>query len=89
MHRQLSPYVKTQYHLIILFFQVGCCSVPLNPSPTEPPAMASALSISSEAFSPSHGPEVKSYVLMLRVSVSHHLRNNNQIRNGEDDSGKR
>lgn len=32
--------------------------------------MASAVSISSDTFSPSQGPNVKSYMLMLRVTVS-------------------
>lgn len=50
--------------------QVGSCSVPLNPSTSEPPAMASAVSISSDTFSPSQGPNVKSYMLMLRVTVT-------------------
>ncbi|CAK1586016.1 unnamed protein product [Parnassius mnemosyne] len=49
---------------------VGSCSVPLNPSTSEPPAMASAVSISSDTFSPSQGPNVKSYMLMLRVTVT-------------------
>lgn len=32
--------------------------------------MASAVSISSDTFSPSQGPNVKSYMLMLRVTVT-------------------
>ncbi|PZC75727.1 hypothetical protein B5X24_HaOG205701 [Helicoverpa armigera] len=54
----------------IVEVSVGSCSVPLNPSTSEPPAMASAVSISSETFSPSQGPNVKSYMLMLRVTVT-------------------
>ncbi|XP_050675164.1 polycomb protein suz12-B [Leptidea sinapis] len=54
----------------IVEVSVGSCSVPLNPSSSEPPAMASAVSIASETFSPSHGPNVKSYMLMLRVTVT-------------------
>lgn len=49
---------------------VGSCSLPLNPSSSEPPAMASAVSISSDTFSPSQGPNVKSYMLLLRVTVT-------------------
>ncbi|RVE50728.1 hypothetical protein evm_004638 [Chilo suppressalis] len=54
----------------IVEVSVGSCSVPLNPSSSEPPAMASAVSISSDTFSPSQGPNVKSYMLMLRVTVT-------------------
>ncbi|KPI97253.1 hypothetical protein RR46_09160 [Papilio xuthus] len=54
----------------IIEVSVGSCSVPLNPSTSEPPAMASAVSISSDTFSPSQGPNVKSYMLMLRVTVT-------------------
>ncbi|XP_030019905.2 polycomb protein Su(z)12 isoform X2 [Manduca sexta] len=54
----------------IVEVSVGSCSVPLNPSTSEPPAMASAVSISSDTFSPSQGPNVKSYMLMLRVTVT-------------------
>ncbi|KAG7295922.1 hypothetical protein JYU34_021012 [Plutella xylostella] len=54
----------------IIEVSVGSCSVPLNPSSAEPPAMASAVSISSDTFSPSQGPNVKSYMLMLRVTVT-------------------
>lgn len=32
--------------------------------------MASAVSIASDTFSPSQGPNVKSYMLMLRVTVT-------------------
>lgn len=59
--------------------KVGSCSLPLNPSTSEPPAMASAVSISSETFSPSQGPNVKSYMLMLRVTVT---RNSGSTSNG-------
>ncbi|XP_013190850.2 polycomb protein suz12-B [Amyelois transitella] len=73
----------------IVEVSVGSCSVPLNPSTSEPPAMASAVSISSETFSPSQGPNVKSYMLMLRVTVTKASANTNgatsstEITNGD------
>ncbi|KAL4711986.1 hypothetical protein ACJJTC_003653 [Scirpophaga incertulas] len=75
----------------IVEVSVGSCSVPLNPSTSEPPAMASAVSISSDTFSPSQGPNVKSYMLMLRVTVTRSSGNNasngpttsNEITNGD------
>ncbi|XP_050351532.1 polycomb protein suz12-B [Nymphalis io] len=74
----------------IVEVSVGSCSVPLNPSTSEPPAMASAVSISSDTFSPSQGPNVKSYMLMLRVTVTKASANTNgasstEITNGEND----
>nr|XP_021193266.2 LOW QUALITY PROTEIN: polycomb protein suz12-B [Helicoverpa armigera] len=77
----------------IVEVSVGSCSVPLNPSTSEPPAMASAVSISSETFSPSQGPNVKSYMLMLRVTVtrasgsgtSNGAASSSEITNGECD----
>lgn len=52
--------------------------------------MASAVSISSDTFSPSQGPNVKSYMLMLRVTVTNASANTNgasstEITNGEND----
>ncbi|XP_026762538.1 polycomb protein suz12-B [Galleria mellonella] len=77
----------------IVEVSVGSCSVPLNPSTSEPPAMASAVSISSDTFSPSQGPNVKSYMLMLRVTVTRASGNSNtngassssEITNGDCD----
>ncbi|XP_039755360.1 polycomb protein suz12-B isoform X1 [Pararge aegeria] len=74
----------------IVEVSVGSCSVPLNPSSSEPPAMASAVSISSDTFSPSHGPNVKSYMLMLRVTVTKASSSSNgasstEITNGDDE----
>ncbi|OWR55530.1 polycomb protein suz12-B [Danaus plexippus] len=73
----------------IVEVSVGSCSVPLNPSTSEPPAMASAVSISSDTFSPSHGPNVKSYMLMLRVTVTKASMSNGasstEITNGDDE----
>ncbi|CAH2090954.1 unnamed protein product [Euphydryas editha] len=74
----------------IVEVSVGSCSVPLNPSTSEPPAMASAVSISSDTFSPSQGPNVKSYMLMLRVTVTKASVTTNgtssaEITNGEND----
>ncbi|KAM3966249.1 LOW QUALITY PROTEIN: polycomb protein Su(z)12 [Aphomia sociella] len=77
----------------IVEVSVGSCSVPLNPSTSEPPAMASAVSISSDTFSPSQGPNVKSYMLMLRVTVTRASANGNsngaasstEITNGDSD----
>ncbi|CAH0729927.1 unnamed protein product, partial [Brenthis ino] len=74
----------------IVEVSVGSCSVPLNPSTSEPPAMASAVSISSDTFSPSQGPNVKSYMLMLRVTVTKASANSNvasstEITNGDSD----
>ncbi|XP_041986801.1 polycomb protein suz12-B [Aricia agestis] len=72
----------------IVEVSVGSCSVPLNPSSSEPPAMASAVSISSDTFSPSQGPNVKSYMLMLRVTVTKASANgtsSTEITNGEMD----
>ncbi|KAJ0178165.1 hypothetical protein K1T71_005988 [Dendrolimus kikuchii] len=67
----------------IVEVSVGSCSVPLNPSTSEPPAMASAVSISSDTFSPSQGPNVKSYMLMLRVTVT---KTSNNVANGASSS---
>lgn len=53
--------------------------------------MASAVSISSDTFSPSQGPNVKSYMLMLRVTVTKASANSNnvasstEITNGDSD----
>ncbi|CAG9793984.1 unnamed protein product [Diatraea saccharalis] len=77
----------------IVEVSVGSCSVPLNPSTSEPPAMASAVSISSDTFSPSQGPNVKSYMLMLRVTVTrtsgcsttNGASSSNEITNGDSD----
>ncbi|GBP54281.1 Polycomb protein Su(z)12 [Eumeta japonica] len=75
----------------IIEMSVGSCSVPLNPSTSKPPAMASAVSISSDTFSPSQGPNVKSYMLMLRVTVTSvtaansGTSNTSEITNGEPD----
>ncbi|XP_045450917.1 polycomb protein suz12-B [Melitaea cinxia] len=74
----------------IVEVSVGSCSVPLNPSTSEPPAMASAVSISSDTFSPSQGPNVKSYMLMLRVtvtkaSVTTNGTSSTEITNGDND----
>ncbi|KAJ2943672.1 hypothetical protein O0L34_g16785 [Tuta absoluta] len=73
----------------IVEVSVGSCSVPLNPSTSEPPAMASAVSISSDTFSPSQGPNVKSYMLMLRVTVtragSQNGASTSEITNGDCD----
>ncbi|XP_038223589.1 polycomb protein suz12-B [Zerene cesonia] len=75
----------------IVEVSVGSCSVPLNPSSSEPPAMASAVSIASDTFSPSQGPNVKSYMLMLRVTVTKSTSHTNgtanttEITNGDSD----
>ncbi|XP_075978606.1 polycomb protein Su(z)12 [Anticarsia gemmatalis] len=75
----------------IVEVSVGSCSVPLNPSTSEPPAMASAVSISSDTFSPSQGPNVKSYMLMLRVTVTRATgstsngASSSEITNGDND----
>ncbi|XP_026316732.1 polycomb protein Su(z)12 isoform X2 [Hyposmocoma kahamanoa] len=76
----------------IVEVSVGSCSLPLNPSTSEPPAMASAVSISSDTFSPSQGPNVKSYMLMLRVTVtrssgstSNGIASTSEITNGDCD----
>lgn len=52
--------------------------------------MASAVSISSDTFSPSQGPNVKSYMLMLRVtvtkaSVTTNGTSSTEITNGDND----
>lgn len=79
----------------IVEVSVGSCSVPLNPSSSEPPAMASAVSISSDTFSPSQGPNVKSYMLMLRVTVTlagtpnGTANSNSEIANGDTEPVKK
>ncbi|XP_063363645.1 polycomb protein suz12-B [Cydia amplana] len=67
----------------VMEVSIGTCSLPLNPSTSEPPTMASAVSISSVTFSPSQGPNVKSYMLMLKVTVT---RNSGNAANGSSSS---
>lgn len=48
--------------------------------------MAPAVSISGDTFKPSQGPNVKSYMLLLRVTVQKPQNiNRNELRNGENE----
>lgn len=67
---------------------VGRSEVPRNPDPLNPPSEVTAISVPSDSFNLTNGHLVKSYVLLLRVSINANKPYINGICNGDlSDSG--